>query len=184
MPGSDQHNLDPGTYVLENSRVDPYRCIVKLPQAFCDSRADAHAAPTCVRAASRRAPQQAPQCPARDSTVSGVNARRTTSRRDVSLNSAAASMCQVSRRSREAIGPLAPCSRWIRRARKFKIPRQARRAESRLQTALAKPMMRATVPTFTTVVVYPAQWAAARAERGRAGVGGRPLPGRPCPQRR
>lgn len=42
---------------------------------------------------------------------------------------------------------------------KFKIPRQRRRAECRLQTPLAQLMMRATVPTL---IVYPSQWIIAR----------------------
>jgi hypothetical protein len=47
----------------------------------------------------------------------------------VSLSSTAAGMCQVSRRSREAIGP--PSFRWIRRARKIQDPKtsKTRRAQ-------------------------------------------------------
>lgn len=57
-----------------------------------------------------------------DSSANRIKTRRLTGL-PVSLSSEAASMCQASRRSREAIGPLAPCSRWIRRARKIQDPK-------------------------------------------------------------
>ncbi len=95
--------------------------------------------------------------------------------------SAAASMCQVSRRSREATGPLASSSWWIGRARKIQEPKTRRTRRHRLQTALAKTMTRAIVPTFGSLTCAVDLWRAER-EPGRGGQEAHA--GRPCPQQR
>ncbi|KAJ4983989.1 hypothetical protein SVAN01_10544 [Stagonosporopsis vannaccii] len=113
MQGSSQ-SLDDSSSVLESSRVDPYRSIVKLAQDEHLLQDDLNAQRSACLSFS---PRQLGE-PHQDETSHGGR-----SDFPVSLSSAAASMCQVSRRSREAIGPPAPCTRWIRRARKIQDPK-------------------------------------------------------------
>jgi|SRR5690242_5575578 len=152
--------LDLSSSVLESSRVDPCRSIVKLPQLFLYSRANALSngklgRPALPTGCHRRQPFIQPK------RQLGEPHQDETSHRLA---------CLTQQRCSKHVSGITPFAGGYRptctlpsvdpaRQKKIKIPRQARRAESRLQRALAKTMMRVTVPTL---VVYPAQWIAAR----------------------